>query len=194
MPVCLLISHSHFLSGLGKVGETNRSSPQTQLQPSQLCLPVSSMCSTKHYGNSREKPYHSEVSNFKTNSFTNISLGKTLRFTPTHEGLLVLNMRSVWPALVNSDDRVFVFCRFLFEVQLHSKVNKMNVENLATVMGINLLKPQIEDPITVMKGKKVSVMCPESTCGHVFALLWPWNAAVKAALLTIWKNNRIQMM
>lgn len=28
----------------------------------------------------------------------------------------------------------------------------MNVENLATVMGINLLKPQIEDPITVMKG------------------------------------------
>lgn len=29
----------------------------------------------------------------------------------------------------------------------------MNVENLATVMGINLLKPQIEDPITVMKGE-----------------------------------------
>uniref|UniRef100_A0A673AC10 Rho GTPase-activating protein 25-like n=1 Tax=Sphaeramia orbicularis TaxID=375764 RepID=A0A673AC10_9TELE len=42
-------------------------------------------------------------------------------------------------------------CRFLFEVQLNSQVNKMNVENLATVMGINLLKPQIEDPITVMK-------------------------------------------
>ncbi|KAM7018307.1 rho GTPase-activating protein 25 isoform 1-T2 [Tautogolabrus adspersus] len=42
-------------------------------------------------------------------------------------------------------------CRFLFEVQRHSNVNKMNVENLATVMGINLLKPQIEDPITVMK-------------------------------------------
>lgn len=43
--------------------------------------------------------------------------------------------------------------RFLFEVQLKSTVNKMNVENLATVMGINLLKPQIEDPITVMKGE-----------------------------------------
>ncbi|CAB1457225.1 unnamed protein product [Pleuronectes platessa] len=42
-------------------------------------------------------------------------------------------------------------CRFLFEVQQHSKVNKMNVENLATVMGINLLKPQMEDPIDVMK-------------------------------------------
>ncbi|XP_011613730.1 rho GTPase-activating protein 25 [Takifugu rubripes] len=42
-------------------------------------------------------------------------------------------------------------CRFLFEVQLKSRVNKMNVENLATVMGINLLKPQVEDPIAVMK-------------------------------------------
>ncbi|KAM3867742.1 rho GTPase-activating protein 25 [Diretmus argenteus] len=42
-------------------------------------------------------------------------------------------------------------CRFLFEVQLNSKVNKMSVENLATVMGINLLKPQLEDPVTVMK-------------------------------------------
>uniref|UniRef100_A0A3B3UAX6 Rho GTPase activating protein 25 n=1 Tax=Poecilia latipinna TaxID=48699 RepID=A0A3B3UAX6_9TELE len=42
-------------------------------------------------------------------------------------------------------------CRFLFQVQQHSDVNKMNVENLATVMGINLLKPQLEDPMTVMK-------------------------------------------
>lgn len=41
-------------------------------------------------------------------------------------------------------------------MQQHSKVNKMNVENLATVMGINLLKPQIEDPITVMKGENTS--------------------------------------
>uniref|UniRef100_A0A4W5R7Z7 Rho GTPase activating protein 25 n=1 Tax=Hucho hucho TaxID=62062 RepID=A0A4W5R7Z7_9TELE len=41
---------------------------------------------------------------------------------------------------------------FLFEVQQNSKVNKMSVENLATVIGINLLKPQIEDPITMMKG------------------------------------------
>ncbi|XP_010874931.1 rho GTPase-activating protein 25 [Esox lucius] len=42
-------------------------------------------------------------------------------------------------------------CRFLFEVQENSKVNKMGVENLATVIGINLLKPQIEDPFTMMK-------------------------------------------
>ena len=38
-------------------------------------------------------------------------------------------------------------------MQQNSKVNKMSVENLATVIGINLLKPQIEDPITMMKGE-----------------------------------------
>lgn len=63
---------------------------------------------------------------------------------------------------VNWNNLVFLFCRFLFEVQQHSKINKMNVENLATVMGINLLKPQIEDPISVMKGKNTSVY-PETT-------------------------------
>lgn len=70
--------------------------------------------------------------------FTSMPLGKTLDCTSGRFHKV--------PVLL------FAF-RFLFEVQLHSKVNKMNVENLATVMGINLLKPQIEDPITVMKGE-----------------------------------------
>lgn len=56
-------------------------------------------------------------------------------------------------------------------MQLKSTVNKMNVENLATVMGINLLKPQIEDPITVMKGE-------EQTCGHICAPVEPQNAFI----------------
>lgn len=56
-------------------------------------------------------------------------------------------------SMIVSDSCVPFLSRFLFEVQQHSAVNKMNVENLATVMGINLLKPQIEDPITVMKGE-----------------------------------------
>ncbi|XP_052411802.1 rho GTPase-activating protein 25 [Carassius gibelio] len=43
-------------------------------------------------------------------------------------------------------------CRFLFEVQQNSKVNKMSVENLATVMGVNLFKPQVDDAISMMKG------------------------------------------
>lgn len=43
--------------------------------------------------------------------------------------------------------------RFLYEVQRNSKVNKMSVENLATVMGVNLFKPQVEDAFSMMKGQ-----------------------------------------
>ncbi|XP_076127549.1 rho GTPase-activating protein 25 isoform X1 [Alosa pseudoharengus] len=43
-------------------------------------------------------------------------------------------------------------CRFLHEVGQSSKVNKMSVENLATVIGVNLFKPQMEDAISMMKG------------------------------------------
>lgn len=70
---------------------------------------------------------------------------------------------------------------FLFEVQRHAAVNKMNVENLATVMGINLLKPQIEDPFTMMKGggkcththahahaRTHTVVCSPQGTGHFF--------------------------
>ena len=53
----------------------------------------------------------------------------------------------------------------MFEVQQHSNVNKMNVENLATVMGINLLKPQIEDPITVMKGE--NTLLSDGSCTNI---------------------------
>ncbi|XP_028734200.1 rho GTPase-activating protein 22 isoform X4 [Peromyscus leucopus] len=43
-------------------------------------------------------------------------------------------------------------CRFLDEVQAHANVNKMSVQNLATVFGPNILRPQIEDPVTIMEG------------------------------------------
>uniref|UniRef100_UPI00398EB5A2 rho GTPase-activating protein 25-like n=1 Tax=Pristiophorus japonicus TaxID=55135 RepID=UPI00398EB5A2 len=43
-------------------------------------------------------------------------------------------------------------CRFLHEVQLHSSINKMSVDNLATVIGVNLLRPKIEDPVAIMRG------------------------------------------
>ncbi|NXQ61899.1 RHG25 protein, partial [Anthoscopus minutus] len=43
-------------------------------------------------------------------------------------------------------------CRFLFEIQLNSSVNKMSVENLATVIGVNLIRPRIEDPAIIMRG------------------------------------------
>ncbi|XP_013004072.2 rho GTPase-activating protein 22 isoform X2 [Cavia porcellus] len=43
-------------------------------------------------------------------------------------------------------------CKFLDEVQSHSDVNKMSVQNLATVFGPNILRPQVEDPVTIMEG------------------------------------------
>ncbi|XP_032167894.1 rho GTPase-activating protein 22 isoform X5 [Mustela erminea] len=45
-----------------------------------------------------------------------------------------------------------LFDRFLDEVQSHANVNKMSVQNLATVFGPNILRPQIEDPVTIMEG------------------------------------------
>ncbi|KAF6128821.1 Rho GTPase activating protein 24 [Phyllostomus discolor] len=42
-------------------------------------------------------------------------------------------------------------CRFLDEVQSYSGVNKMSVQNLATVFGPNILRPKVEDPLTIME-------------------------------------------
>ncbi|XP_062333609.1 rho GTPase-activating protein 24 [Osmerus eperlanus] len=43
-------------------------------------------------------------------------------------------------------------CRFLDEVQSYSGVNKMSVQNLATVFGPNILRPKLEDPMAMMEG------------------------------------------
>ncbi|XP_025937630.1 rho GTPase-activating protein 25 isoform X1 [Apteryx rowi] len=43
-------------------------------------------------------------------------------------------------------------CRFLHEIQLNSCVNKMSVDNLATVIGVNLIRPKIGDPAIIMRG------------------------------------------
>ncbi|KAM3925673.1 rho GTPase-activating protein 25 [Leptodactylus fuscus] len=42
-------------------------------------------------------------------------------------------------------------CRFLYEVQKNSSVNKMSVDNLAMVIGVNLLKPRTEEPVALMR-------------------------------------------
>uniref|UniRef100_A0ACB8EYY9 Uncharacterized protein n=1 Tax=Sphaerodactylus townsendi TaxID=933632 RepID=A0ACB8EYY9_9SAUR len=43
-------------------------------------------------------------------------------------------------------------CRFLYEIQQNASSNKMSVENLATVFGVNLIRPKVEDPATIMRG------------------------------------------
>uniref|UniRef100_A0A3Q2PR03 Rho GTPase activating protein 22 n=1 Tax=Fundulus heteroclitus TaxID=8078 RepID=A0A3Q2PR03_FUNHE len=40
---------------------------------------------------------------------------------------------------------------FLDEVQSHCNENKMSVQNLATVFGPNILRPKMEDPVTLME-------------------------------------------
>lgn len=46
-------------------------------------------------------------------------------------------------------------CRFLHKIQLNCSVNKMGVDNLATVIGVNLIRSKIEDPAVIMKGRLV---------------------------------------
>ncbi|XP_008145734.2 rho GTPase-activating protein 25 [Eptesicus fuscus] len=43
-------------------------------------------------------------------------------------------------------------CRFLHEIQLNCAVNKMSVDNLATVIGVNLIRSKVEDPAVIMRG------------------------------------------
>ncbi|XP_048883629.1 rho GTPase-activating protein 24-like [Brienomyrus brachyistius] len=43
-------------------------------------------------------------------------------------------------------------CRFLFEVQSHSHINKMSIQNLATVFGPNILRPKADDPESIIEG------------------------------------------
>uniref|UniRef100_A0A8C5M7P7 Rho GTPase activating protein 25 n=1 Tax=Leptobrachium leishanense TaxID=445787 RepID=A0A8C5M7P7_9ANUR len=46
-------------------------------------------------------------------------------------------------------------CRFFFEVQKNSIENKMNAENLAMVMGVNLLKSKSEEPAAMMQSTSI---------------------------------------
>ncbi|KAJ1127559.1 hypothetical protein NDU88_005958 [Pleurodeles waltl] len=43
-------------------------------------------------------------------------------------------------------------CRFLDEVQSHSAVNRMDVQNLASVFGPNILRPKLEEPDETERG------------------------------------------
>ncbi|XP_064000847.1 rho GTPase-activating protein 22 isoform X6 [Pogoniulus pusillus] len=63
-------------------------------------------------------------------------------------------------------------CKFLDEVQAHSSINKMSVQNLATVFGPNILRPRMEDPVTMMEGTSLvqhlmTVLISEQ--GRIFA-------------------------
>uniref|UniRef100_A0A8D0CAV3 Rho GTPase activating protein 24 n=1 Tax=Salvator merianae TaxID=96440 RepID=A0A8D0CAV3_SALMN len=82
-------------------------------------------------------------------------------------------------------------CRFLDEVQSYSGVNKMSVQNLATVFGPNILRPKVEDPLTIMEGTVVvqqlmSMMISEHE------LLFPKDSDLQSGQEVCNNNNEIQ--
>ncbi|XP_065453602.1 rho GTPase-activating protein 24 isoform X4 [Chrysemys picta bellii] len=82
-------------------------------------------------------------------------------------------------------------CRFLDEVQSYAGVNKMSVQNLATVFGPNILRPKVEDPLTIMEGTAVvqqlmSVMISEHE------QLFPKDTDFQAGEEVCNNNNEIQ--
>lgn len=42
-------------------------------------------------------------------------------------------------------------------MQSYAGVNKMSAQNLATVFGPNILRPKVEDPLTIMEGKQMTI-------------------------------------
>uniref|UniRef100_A0A8C0HDN9 Rho GTPase-activating protein 24 n=1 Tax=Chelonoidis abingdonii TaxID=106734 RepID=A0A8C0HDN9_CHEAB len=61
----------------------------------------------------------------------------------------------------------------IFSFRSHSSVNKMSVQNLATVFGPNILRPKMEDPVTIMEGTSLvqhlmTVLISEH--GQIFAI------------------------
>ncbi|KAM6976049.1 rho GTPase-activating protein 24 isoform 2-T3 [Tautogolabrus adspersus] len=79
-------------------------------------------------------------------------------------------------------------CRFLDEVQSYSGVNKMSVQNLATVFGPNILRPKVEDPVTIMEGTVLVQQLMAVLIGR-HDVLFPHNEDSPTALELVNNNN-----
>lgn len=77
----------------------------------------------------------------------------TFEGAPFHEYFLMIHFIPLMNLTSLSFVHIFIPNRFLDEVQSYSGVNKMSVQNLATVFGPNILRPKVEDPLTIMEGK-----------------------------------------
>ncbi|KAM6902671.1 rho GTPase-activating protein 24 isoform 2-T2 [Xenentodon cancila] len=83
-------------------------------------------------------------------------------------------------------------CRFLDEVQSYSGVNKMSVQNLATVFGPNILRPKIEDPVTIMEGTVLVQQLMAVLIGR-HDVLFPRDEDGQSALELV-NNNNIELL
>nr|XP_020665322.1 rho GTPase-activating protein 22 [Pogona vitticeps] len=75
-------------------------------------------------------------------------------------------------------------CNFLDEVQSHSSHNKMSVQNLATVFGPNILRSQVEDPVTIMESN--------SLVQHLMTALISEHGQIFADSLTKGSDNQLE--
>ncbi|XP_036384512.1 rho GTPase-activating protein 24 isoform X2 [Megalops cyprinoides] len=82
-------------------------------------------------------------------------------------------------------------CRFLDEVQSYSGVNKMSVQNLATVFGPNILRPKIEDPVAIMEGTVLVQQLMSVLIGR-HDVLFPKDGDSPTALELCNNNNEVQ--
>ncbi|XP_071323175.1 rho GTPase-activating protein 24 isoform X2 [Trachinotus anak] len=82
-------------------------------------------------------------------------------------------------------------CRFLDEVQSYSGVNKMSVQNLATVFGPNILRPKVEDPVAIMEGTVLVQQLMAVLIGR-HDVLFPHNEDSPTALELV-NNNNIEL-
>ncbi|XP_023264436.1 rho GTPase-activating protein 24 isoform X2 [Seriola lalandi dorsalis] len=82
-------------------------------------------------------------------------------------------------------------CRFLDEVQSYSGVNKMSVQNLATVFGPNILRPKVEDPVAIMEGTVLVQQLMAFLIGR-HDVLFPHNEDSPTALELV-NNNNIEL-
>ncbi|XP_044881739.1 rho GTPase-activating protein 22 isoform X2 [Mauremys mutica] len=86
-------------------------------------------------------------------------------------------------------------CKFLDEVQSHSSVNKMSVQNLATVFGPNILRPKMEDPVTIMEGTSLvqhlmTVLISEH--GQIFAISQADAAGVQPEARSVLQRSMVE--
>lgn len=82
-------------------------------------------------------------------------------------------------------------CRFLDEVQSYSGVNKMSVQNLATVFGPNILRPKVEDPVAIMEGTVLVQQLMAVLIGR-HDVLFPQDEDSPMALELV-NNNNIEL-
>ncbi|KAM9794844.1 rho GTPase-activating protein 24 isoform 2-T2 [Syngnathus typhle] len=83
-------------------------------------------------------------------------------------------------------------CRFLDEVQSYSGVNKMSVQNLATVFGPNILWPKFKDPVAIMEGTVLVQQLMAVLIGR-HDTLFPWDVDCPAGPPELANNNNAEL-